>query len=174
MKVNGIVKKVFDREHKGTTYWSLCVDVDGTDEWHGFGTNKPRCAERDTVSFTSEKEGKYWQADSGSLKVAEQGKSTAPASGGGGWNDPNRQASIVGQSCTKMAVDFLSLALANGALTLGTEKATAPKKWAALNAALDEVSRSFYARCTNPLEFFGDEATAEDDDDDDGFNPVGE
>ena len=168
MKVNGVIKKVYTREHKGNTYYSICVDVDGDETWFSCGRDKPKQSEGDTVSFVGEKDGKYWKVDVSEIKKESTG-SGAKAVGGGGWNDPERQKSIVAQSCIKMAIDWLSLALESESLVLATPAAKAPKKYEALELVFAEKAREFYGIATNPDGFFDVEA-AEDDDDD--FSPI--
>ena len=170
MKVTGQVKKCFTREVKGNKYFSLCIgdaNPDGGDLWVSFGRDRPSVEENDTVEFDAEKDGKYWQGKAGDVKKVSTGSPKAVASKGG-YNDPNRQKSIVAQSSLKMAMDFIGLALANEALSLGTKKAG---KWEVLSGAVAEKAKEFYFVALDPDSFFGEEP---DEDEDDEFNPVGE
>jgi hypothetical protein len=174
MKVKGELKKVFTREVRGTTYYSVCVggaDSDGSDLWASCNKNKPSCAEGDTVEFDAIKDGKYWQVEAADIKVASKGGPT-PVASKGGWNDPDRQKSIVAQSSIKMAMEFIDLALRNEALVLATKSASVPKKFDALNAVLAEKAKEFYFTALDPDTFFGDAPVAEEEEEE--FNPIGE
>ena len=176
MKVRGEVKKVFSRDVKGTKYYSVCVggaDEDGSDLWASCGRVRPDCDENDTVSFEAEKDGKYWKVDPANIKKEARGGPTKTSGGGGGWNDPNRQKSIVAQSSINMATNFITAALANDALSLGTAKAKPADKWEALNAVLQEKAREFYFIALDPDKFFG-EAPEDEEEEEEEFNPVGE
>jgi hypothetical protein len=176
MKVTGPVKKAFTRTVKGNDYFSLCVGSaaeDGSDLWVSFGRTRPAAEENDIVEFEAEKDGKYWQGKAADVKKVSSGGPTAVAGkGGGGWNDPNRQKSIVAQSAFKMSMDFVSIALQNGALSLGTKTAKAPDMWEALSGAVAEKAKEFYFVSLDPDTFFGEEP--EDEDEEDEFNPVGD
>jgi hypothetical protein len=173
MKVNGQVKKTFTRNVKGTEYYSLCIGSaaeDGSDLWVSFGRDRPSCEENDVVTFDAQKDGKYWQGKANDVKKTTSGGPTAV--GGGGYNNPDRQKSIVAQSALKMSMDFINMALANEALSLGTKTAKAPARWDALSAAVAEKAKEFYFVALDPDSFFGEEPEGEDDDEE--FNPVGE
>jgi hypothetical protein len=174
MKVKGTCKKVYTRDVRGTTYYSVCVggaDSDGSDLWASCGKVKPSCSENDEISFTAIKDGKYWKVDPADITVHEGGGPTKVASKGG-WNDPTRQKSIVAQSAFKYALDFVATAMENDALVLGSKTAKAPKKFEVLEQVIADKAREFYWIGLNPDEFFGEEPEGEDDEDE--FNPVGE
>lgn len=176
MKVNGTVKKTFTRTVKGTDYFSLCIGSageDGNDLWVSFGRERPVCEENDVVEFDAEKDGKYWQGKAKDVrKVSTGGPSEVAGKGGGGWSGPDRQKSIVAQSAFKMSMDFVNMALQNGALSLGTKTAKAPDMWEALSGAVAEKAKEFYWVSLDPDSFFGEEPEGEDEEDE--FNPVGE
>ena len=171
MKISGEVKQVFTREAKGNTYFSVCIGGadpdDGSDLWASCGRVKPDCVKGDMISTDVVKDGKYWKVNPADIKVEAKGSPTAVASKGG-WNDPNRQKSIVAQSSLKMSMEFIGLALESGALSLGSGKA--PKKWEILTDAVAEKAREFYFVALNPDDFFGEEEAEEEGEDD--FNPV--
>jgi hypothetical protein len=174
MKVNAVVKKTFTRTVKGNDYFSLCMGSaaeDGSDLWVSFGRSRPNCEENDVVEFDAEKDGKYWQGKAGDVKKVAQGSPTAVA-GKGGYNNPDRQKSIVAQSAYKMAMDFVGMALASESLSLGAKAAKAPAKWEVLNAAVAEKAKELYFIALDPDSFFGEEPEGEDEDAE--FNPVGE
>jgi len=174
MKVQAEVKQVFTRDVKGKTYYSVCFGGadpdDGSDLWASCGMTKPSCNKGDNVTADVQKDGKWWKVNAGDIKIDSTGgpKAVAGKGGGGGWNDPQRQKSIVAQSALKMSMEFIGLALEAGALALGAGKA--PKKWEILNDAVAEKAKEFYFVALDPDEFFGDPEEVDDDDDD--FSPV--
>jgi hypothetical protein len=169
MKIKGEVKKVFDRKRNGRTFYSICVaDKNEGDHWTSCGLDKPTCREGDVVEFTAEPDGKYFKVEASDVKVVGGGAAPKSSSGGGGggWNDPARQKSIVAQSSLKMAIDFVGMALANGALVLGTAKAKAADKYDILSGAVLEKAGEFYDIALNPDGQFDDGNPAPSDDDD--------
>lgn len=178
MKVKGSVSKVFTRERNGKTFYSVCIAGaadDGSDLWASCGVAKPKVAEGDVIEADIQKDKKWWKVDAADIKIVAQPK--APAGGGGsagGWNDPNRQKSIVAQSSLKMAMDFVKLAMDSGGLVLGTAKAKAPDIFEALEAAIKVKANEFYNISLNPDAFFEEVSDEEDDEDgdDDDFNPI--
>lgn len=178
MKVNGEVQKVFTKvnEKTKTKFYSICVSMDGKDQWVGCGMTKPNIVEGDTVTFTAVQDGKYWKVNAADIKkVTSAPVETSGGAANWGFNSPERQKSIVAQSAINMSLEFLGLALANGALTLGTGKASA--KYELLEEALVKKAQEFYKMAMNPSVFFDDTVDEEDEDagvDDDDFVPIPE
>lgn len=175
MKVSGKCTKVYNREVKGRTYYSVCIeggDDDGSDLWASCGATKPRCSEGDHVTLIAEKDGKYWKTDAKAIEVTSAKPAKASGGGGGtGWNDPNRQKSIVAQSAFKTAIEFVSLALEAEALPLGAKNAKAATRFDILTKAVDEKASELYWAFLEPDSMYGEEKP---DDEEDEFNPIGE
>lgn len=172
MNIKGEVKKVFERNAKTGTFFSICVadENSGEDVWTGTGKGKPKCREGDIVEFESTRDGKYFSVDADDVKVVGGGATPRAASGGGGWNDPSRQKSIVAQSSMKMAIDFVNMALVHGALSLGTAKA--PVKFDILGGAVLEKAGEFFAIAMSPDDHFGEDDNNPNPEDDGDYKPV--
>lgn len=173
MKVNGELKKIFTRDVKGKKGISVCVEHDGEDLWVSCGFDaKIPAEEGDIVEFTAIKDKKWWKVDPADIKVV---KSNPPkVKSGGGYNSPERQASIVAQGALTRAIEFLTLAFDTDSLVLGTAKATPAKKYPILEEMVMKKAAEFFDIGMNPDKYFNDEEDDEDDEDDDDFDPVGE
>ena len=86
---------------------------------------------------------KGFQADAQPAKRSGGGKSF----GGGGFNDPARQDSIVYQSSRKDALQLVELLLSNGAFAL---KGTADAKRVQIEELLDEITVTFFKAAEAP------------------------
>lgn len=175
-KIKGVVRKIYDRVHKGVKYYNIAVDIGEKDDvWYSMGANEPEFEEGVTVEFNAYQKGKYWNVKGPVTVVA---KSTpAASSGGGGWNSPERQASIIAQSSFDKAIRIVELALDNEAFSLGSKPAA---RFDLLLEQITETAAQVAARVDTLSNRIANGELEEEDDfdpaappsDEDGYNPL--
>jgi len=101
-EVYGVVQKITAKDTRnGGKIYNICVDVDGEDEWFGYGFDAPEFGEGSEIEFDVEMNGDYENVDIDSLEIIElvepkrsgrggksggkgRGKSSGKSSGRGG------------------------------------------------------------------------------------------
>ena len=168
MRVEGEVFKVYAKDFRGRTNYTIKIDNDpiwyrcGTDRFAGVAEPGNR------IAFDAEMNPDGTSAKVTSNPVLAQAAPPAAATPTAGGGD--RQANIVYQSSRKDALEFVKLALDDGAITLPAAKA---KKLAALEALVDRYTALFFddvhtmGAITREAEAVGDETGGEETPDDD-------
>lgn len=153
-KVRGVMEK-YHVNDKGIH--SFCVN----DQWYGTYKTDFSNLKGEEVEFSATSKNVrgrvFWDAKD----VKAVPRTAGPSGGGGGAvrTGTEREASIVLQSCYKVAADLLSGLIAADKVALGA-------KGAAFDTArgfLDELAVSLYHNCSNPLEFIETIAPSEDE-----------
>lgn len=170
IRVEGEVFKVYSKDFRGKTNYTIKIDNDPI--WYRCGTSRYAGVAESGNKITFEAEMNP-DGSSATVKTAPTLVVPAPptaaapvAAAGGG----DRQSSISYQSSRKDALQFLELALTNGAIVLPAAKA---KKLGALEAALDRYTAQFFediatlgaiTREAEEVSDGGEEGEGEDDD----------
>jgi hypothetical protein len=161
--INGVVKRVSEKEYNGKMLYSLQVNGDNT--YYGCGYKSPAAQVGQSVSFDVSMNGKYANLVHESLQVLNDGKveqapSVAPyarkpffnkgtkdAAKDTYWTDKEQRDIINSkrievQACRNTAIQFLGLLYTHGALSIPSAQA---KKEAAVAAALEHYTQMFLA-----------------------------
>ena len=148
--MTGVVER--KNERKGAT--NVCIDG----VWYGLGFNKvPEFSEGDTIQFVVVQNGKYLNAEEGSVEVVAQGEAPQPKSTSSNrqgnssaredyWErkelrDLETQNEIRWQASRNAAIEFASSAVAHGAFKLG---ATSAKAYDQYRQLVSDLTEEFY------------------------------
>lgn len=115
------------------TAYSICVGPaanNDNDTWYRLGFEKPKVNEGSVVKFDYEEDARGNKKVVGDIlvdktateAVAKQ-TSKPRGGGGGGYNDPERQASIIRQSATKDGISIVNMMLEHGVVEIPKKKA---------------------------------------------------
>lgn len=167
-EVFGTVQRVVGKQRGNGTAYSVQMD-DG--EWYGHGFQQPAFTQGAQIGFDIAWNGQYKNIDVGSVQVHQAGQPQQQApqqqqgggqqlynkprgggnSGGGGgrekyWDDKAkddkiRQKQIQWQAARNTSIEFVKMAIENGAVKLPAKQA---EKFEALLALVDEVARDYY------------------------------
>ena len=169
--VTGTVEKVWEKNtNKGKAYSLIINTGDGDDTWVSVGFDKPSVSEGTRVSLNTksrESNGKTYYNLEGDIKVLGEAAQAARSTAGTGGA---RQESIVVQSSLKSAVELVGIALANGALSVGSGNAS--KKYATLMSIVMETTRDLANIALNPVEFLNEGKEESEDEDDEDWSPM--
>jgi hypothetical protein len=141
--VTGVVSRTYEKDF-GDGTMSYSFKLQGSEQWYRLGKKpNPLVVQGAFIAFQTVQKGNNLMVNSvvaaaGSSNKAEAGLAGNAAAGGFG---ASRDASIHYQSSRKDALALVTLALANGAVSLGKTEA---KKLALLEAMVDKFTAAYY------------------------------
>ncbi len=132
------IKKIFQRGQ----FWNV---ISEDEEFFGVGTNKPSFNEGDTISFEYTQRGRFMNAVPQTISVVSRGEASSPRSKPAAkaksapakedwgarnkyWEDKEKRDIIIQkgiryQSSRNAAIEVVTSAVSNGAISLGSKKA---------------------------------------------------
>lgn len=145
MIITGVVEKIYANQTKVGTTYKIVVDGQG----YGLYKTKPPCSEGDYITFVAEQKGDFWNANPNTIKKAEgdPAKPVAAVQASYATKQDDRQDSIIYQSSRKDALHFLEVAVAAGAVDLGSK--TGGKKIEALQVFVDKQTQRYFEDVKN-------------------------
>ena len=147
-QISGAVQKIGKNERYGL----FSIQVDGS--WYGCGKINPetRLAVGDDVTFSASQNDKgYWNVD---MNTVERTARNAPAAGSSPAQGSGSTAAITGSDAMNLttsrrhALDIVSMALEQGAITLGKTQA---KQFDIIEATVDRMINKYYDQYQNGL-----------------------
>jgi hypothetical protein len=158
MEITGTLEKLATRDWNGKTLNNALIKGDdGSENWVGFGLEKPPMQPMSRVKVSVSRNAKgYLTAKAKDIELLKEQTVAAPvASGGGGKSGfQDRQASIVLQSSIKAGIEMANALLANGlfkpAANTKERKANAVEAYIAL---VDKLAVETYQKCMEPESF---------------------
>lgn len=144
-----ITGKVTNVVGKDTTYGKMYnVEVDGKS--YGAGKFPPKVQPGDYIKFDADTTGRFFKMDTKTVVVVEEpaGIPSPPVytgskpSGGGGYNDPERQLNITRQGCRNAAIAWMTLLAAQDALGI-KKTASSGERLTALDNMLERYVDDF-------------------------------
>lgn len=147
----GVVEKIQTTDYQGKAMYNLTV----SGERYGFGSNKPKCSEGDTVTFEYEQKGAYKNGNSKTVEVVAHATSQpyASAINGPAGVDYRGKTTATQTTISKQAALNSAIAFVNGLVNLEavpgiTKTMKAEERYDIMEALVYTKTKEFYKQST--------------------------